>query len=97
MRPSTFSSMNKLAFPQAPRALDPDEPYFNSNLGGTLNLDVEKDMHIHGLEIAFQKDGRVTSAWEGYQGGKKAGTTSFRIDAEMRRGPLGLPGVSVPP
>jgi len=44
---------------------------------GGANLDPKKDMHIHGLEITFQKDGQVTSAWEGYQGGKKAGTTSF--------------------
>src|SRR5579883_298113 len=44
--------------------------------GGT-NLNPKKDMHIHGLEVTFHPDGRVTSAWEGYQGGKPAGTTSF--------------------
>ena len=44
--------------------------------GGT-NLDPQKDMHIHGLEITFHDDGKVTSAWEGYMDGKKAGTTSF--------------------
>jgi hypothetical protein len=44
--------------------------------GGT-NLDVNKDMHIHGLEITFHEDGRVTSDWEGYMGGKSFGTTSF--------------------
>jgi hypothetical protein len=44
--------------------------------GGT-NLNAEKDMHIHGLEITFHDDGKVTSAWEGYQGGKSAGITSF--------------------
>ncbi len=44
--------------------------------GGT-NLDPEKDMHIHGLQITFHQDGKVTSAWEGYAGGKNAGTTSF--------------------
>ena len=44
--------------------------------GGT-NLDPQKDMHIHGLQITFHEDGKVTSAWEGYQEGKKAGTTSF--------------------
>jgi len=44
--------------------------------GGT-NLDPQKDMHIHGLQITFHEDGKVTSAWEGYMGGKTAGTSSF--------------------
>jgi hypothetical protein len=44
--------------------------------GGT-NLNPEKDMHIHGLKVTFHPDGRVTSAWEGYMGGKSAGITSF--------------------
>ena len=44
--------------------------------GGT-NLDPAKDMHIHGLEMTFHGDGRVTSAWDGYAGGKPFGTTSF--------------------
>ncbi len=44
--------------------------------GGT-NLDPKKDMHIHGLEITFHEDGRVTTAWEGYMGGKSFGTTLF--------------------
>jgi len=44
--------------------------------GGT-NFDPQKDMHIHGLQITFHEDGKVTSAWEGYMGGKTAGTTSF--------------------
>lgn len=44
--------------------------------GGT-NLDPQKDMHIHGLEVTFHDDGKVTSAWDGYSQGKKAGTTSF--------------------
>jgi len=44
--------------------------------GGT-NLDPRKDMHIHGLQITFHQDGKVTSAWEGYAGGKKASTASF--------------------
>jgi hypothetical protein len=44
--------------------------------GGT-NLDPKKDMHIHGLEVTFHEDGRVTSAWEGYMDGKSAGKTSF--------------------
>ena len=46
--------------------------------GGT-NLDPEKDMHIHGVRIKFEKDGRVISAWDGYAGGKKAGTTTFNM------------------
>jgi hypothetical protein len=44
--------------------------------GGT-NLNPEKDMHIHGLKITFDKDGHIKSAWDGYMGGKKAGTTTF--------------------
>jgi len=44
--------------------------------GGT-NFDPQKDMHIHGLQITFHQDGKVTSAWDGYAGGKKASTTSF--------------------
>jgi hypothetical protein len=44
---------------------------------GGSNLNPAKDMHIHGLEITFHKDGQVTSAWEGYMGGKKAATTAF--------------------
>jgi hypothetical protein len=44
--------------------------------GGT-NLDPAKDIHIHGLEITFDKDDQVTSAWEAYRGGKTMGTTSF--------------------
>jgi hypothetical protein len=46
--------------------------------GGT-NLDPAKDMHIHGLEITFHKDGKVTSAWEGYMNGKSFGTTAFNM------------------
>jgi hypothetical protein len=49
--------------------------------GGT-NLDPKKDMHIHGLEITFHKDGQVTSAWEGYAGGKSMGTSSFVMTRE---------------
>jgi hypothetical protein len=44
--------------------------------GGT-NLDPEKDHHIHGLNITFHEDGKVTSGWEGYTDGKSAGITSF--------------------
>jgi hypothetical protein len=46
--------------------------------GGT-NLDPQKDHHIHGLEITFQKDGHVKSAWEGYSDGKSAGVTAFAM------------------
>lgn len=53
----------------------PDELIFVFD-GGT-NLDPQKDMHIHGVKITFHDDGKVTSAWEGYAGGKKAMTTTF--------------------
>jgi hypothetical protein len=46
--------------------------------GGT-NLDPQKDQHVHGLEITFQKNGRIKSAWEGYAGGKSAGVTAFAM------------------
>jgi hypothetical protein len=46
---------------------------------GGSNLNPQKDMHIHGLEITFQKDGHVTSAWEGYSDGKSAGITAFAM------------------
>jgi hypothetical protein len=55
----------------------PDELIFVFD-GGT-NLDPQKDMHIHGVKITFHDDGKVTSAWEGYMGGKKAMTTSFLL------------------
>jgi hypothetical protein len=55
----------------------PDELIFVFD-GGT-NLDPEKDMHIHGLKITFHEDGKVTSAWDGYMGGKKAMTTKFML------------------
>ena len=44
--------------------------------GGT-NLNPAKDMHIHGLEMTFHEDGRVTSAWDGWMGNKSYGTTAF--------------------
>src|SRR5271166_4796040 len=44
--------------------------------GGT-NLDPQKDHHIHGVKITFHEDGKVTSAWDGYAGGKKASTATF--------------------
>jgi hypothetical protein len=47
--------------------------------GGT-NLDPAKDLHIHGMTMTFEKDGKVTSAWEANAGGKKAGgATVFRL------------------
>ena len=46
---------------------------------GGSNLDPAKDMHIHGMTITFEKDGVVDCAWEGYAGGKKSGTTHFRL------------------
>ena len=55
----------------------PDELIFVFD-GGT-NLDPAKDMHIHGVKITFHEDGKVTSAWEGYVGGKKATITTFNM------------------
>jgi hypothetical protein len=49
--------------------------------GGT-NLDPQKDMHIHGVKITFHDDGKVTSAWEGYIGGRSAGTTTFELSRQ---------------
>jgi hypothetical protein len=44
---------------------------------GGSNLDAKKDLHIHGLEVTFHKDGQITSTWEAYRGGKSAGKTAF--------------------
>jgi hypothetical protein len=55
----------------------PDELIFVFD--GGSNLDPEKDMHIHAVKITFHEDGKVTSAWEGYAGGKKAMTTTFKL------------------
>jgi hypothetical protein len=49
------------------------------NFDGGTNLDPAKDMHIHALQITFHEDGKVTSAWDGYQDGKKMHTTSFLL------------------
>ncbi len=46
--------------------------------GGT-NLDPQKDLHIHGLEITFHKDGHIKSAWEAYTDGKSAGIHAFNM------------------
>jgi hypothetical protein len=55
----------------------PDELIFVFD-GGT-NLNAEKDHHIHGVKITFNKDGTVTSVWEGYAGGKKASAATFKM------------------
>jgi hypothetical protein len=49
---------------------------------GGSNLDPDKDMHIHGMTLTFEKEGEVKAAWEGYQGGKSAGTTIFHLTRE---------------
>jgi hypothetical protein len=47
--------------------------------GGT-NLDPAKDLHIHGMTMTFEKDGKVNCAWEANAGGKKVGgATVFRL------------------
>jgi hypothetical protein len=46
---------------------------------GGSNLDPQKDMHIHGLQISFEKDGHVKSGWEGYMEGKSGGITTFAM------------------
>jgi hypothetical protein len=62
----------------------PDELIFVFD-GGT-NFDPEKDMHIHGLRIKFEKDGHVKSEWEAYTNGKKAGTSTFDLIRDKRSG-----------
>jgi hypothetical protein len=59
----------------------PDELIFVFD-GGT-NLDPAKDMHIHGVKITFHEDGKVTSAWESYAGGKKGMTMTFNMTREQ--------------
>jgi hypothetical protein len=49
--------------------------------GGT-NLDPAKDMHIHGLTVNFQENGKVDCAWDANSGGTKAGTTHFELSRE---------------
>ncbi len=49
--------------------------------GGT-NLDPQKDLHIHGVQITFHNDGKVDSAWEAYQGGKSAGIHTFALSRQ---------------
>jgi hypothetical protein len=63
------------------RALSTPEQLLFVFDGGT-NLNPQKDMHIHGVKITFHEDGKVTSAWDGYVGGKKAGTTSFLMSRQ---------------
>ncbi len=50
--------------------------------GGT-NLDPQKDMYIHGVKITFHDDGKVTSTWESYAGGKKAMTHDFNLTRQQ--------------
>jgi hypothetical protein len=59
----------------------PDELIFVFD-GGT-NLDPQKDMHIHGVKITFHDDGKVTSTWESYAGGKKAMTLDFNLTRQQ--------------
>jgi len=66
-------------------ASTPDQLIFVFD-GGT-NLDPAKDMHIHGLKIKFHEDGKVTSTWEGYVGGKKAMTTAFLMSRQTSTSP----------
>jgi hypothetical protein len=46
---------------------------------GGSNLNPAKDMHIHGMTMVFEKDGKVDNAWEGYQNGKSSGFTHFKL------------------
>jgi len=46
--------------------------------GGT-NLDPAKDMHIHAMTMTFGREGEIDCAWEGYEAGKKSGTTHFQL------------------
>ncbi len=52
---------------------------------GGSNLDPKKDMHIHGVQITFHEDGRVTSAWESYMGGKSMGVHSFNLTKQVEK------------
>jgi hypothetical protein len=55
----------------------PDEFIFVFD--GGSNLDPEKDKHIHGVRIKFEKDGKVKSEWEGYSDGKKDDSITFNL------------------
>jgi hypothetical protein len=46
--------------------------------GGT-NFDPSTDMHIHGVTFTFKGKDSVVADWEGYEKGKKSGTTSFKM------------------
>jgi hypothetical protein len=46
---------------------------------GGSNLDPAKDMHIHGMTMVFEKDGKIDNAWEGYTNGKSTGFTHFKL------------------
>ena len=49
--------------------------------GGT-NLDVDKDMHIHGLQITFLADGKIETNWETFMDGKKGMAAKFPLSRE---------------
>jgi hypothetical protein len=57
------------------KASKPD--YLTFVFDGGTNLDVSKDMHIHGLRIKFLDDGKVESEWEAYMDGKPAECSKF--------------------
>jgi hypothetical protein len=57
------------------KASKPDDLKFVFD-GGT-NLDVSKDMHVHGGRIIFIDKGRVETEWDGYMGGKSMGVTKI--------------------
>ena len=54
-------------------------------------------MHIHGVKITFHEDGKVTSAWEGYVGGKKAMTTTFLMSRQSEAQLTAHPRTSAKP
>ena len=51
---------------------------------GGSNLDPAKDVHIHGMTLTFEKNGRVKAAGAGYAGDKPAGTTTFHLTFQKR-------------
>jgi hypothetical protein len=61
-------------------ASTPDELIFVFD--GGSNLDPEKDMYIHGLKITFHHDGKITSDWEGFAGGKKTSSMLFMMSRQ---------------
>lgn len=49
--------------------------------GGT-NLDPATDQHIHDARIEWKDDDRIESVWNGYMGGKPAGTMVFHLERQ---------------